>query len=158
MTIAEARDVNEAGHQRIAAEEAPVEPTHTVALLVVEDDKAMRSLLCDELWDLGYRIMEAEDGDKALQLVAEHCPDLILTDLRMPAGGLDYLARLRTLAPTLPIILMTAFGSSETRTQAVEAGVAAYFDKPVRIAELKAAIQRLLDRDGHHSPTSSMED
>jgi CheY-like chemotaxis protein len=139
-------------------EEAAVKATQSVVLLVVEDDKAMRSLLCDELWDLGYRIVEAEDGDEALQLIAERCPDLILTDLRMPAGGLDYLARIRTLAPVCPVILMTAFGSSETRTRAVEAGVAAYFDKPVRIAELKAAIQRLLERDGHHSPTSSMGD
>jgi DNA-binding response OmpR family regulator len=115
-----------------------------VVLLVVEDDHAMRSLLCDELWDMGYRILEATDGDEALQQVADYHPQLILSDLRMPAGGLDYLARIRTLAPSCPIILMTAFGSSETKTQALQNGVAAYFDKPVRISELKASIKKLI--------------
>jgi DNA-binding response OmpR family regulator len=118
-----------------------------VVLLVVEDDHAMRSLLCDELWDMGYRILEAADGDEALQQVADYHPQLILSDLRMPAGGLDYLARIRTLAPTCPIILMTAFGSSETKTQALQNGVAAYFDKPVRISELKASIKKLQPRE-----------
>ena len=120
----------------------------TMSVLVVEDDQAMRSLLCDELWDLGYRIVEATDGDEALQQIAEHQPALILTDLRMPAGGLDYVSRLRTLAPTCPIILMTAFGDAKTRTEAMQCGVAAYFDKPVRISELKVAIQQFLKRDG----------
>ena len=115
-----------------------------IVLLIVEDDPAMRSLLCDELWDLGYRIMEAADGDQALDQIAECRPDLILTDLRMPAGGLDYIARIHTLSPHCPIILMTAFGSAETKAQAIRYGVAAYFDKPVRIADLKAAIQKLI--------------
>lgn len=125
-----------------------------LSVLVVEDDQAMRSLLCDELWDLGYRIVEATDGDDALQQIADHPPALILTDLRMPAGGLDYVSRLRTLAPTCPIILMTAFGDVKTRTEAMEHGVAAYFDKPVRISELKATIQHFLKRDGM-APASS---
>lgn len=118
-----------------------------MSVLVVEDDQAMRSLLCDELWDLGYRIVEATDGDDALEQIAKHHPALILTDLRMPAGGLDYVSRLRTLAPTCPIILMTAFGDAKTRSEALQCGVAAYFDKPVRISELKVAVQHFLSRN-----------
>jgi CheY-like chemotaxis protein len=116
-----------------------------VVLLIVEDDHAMRSLLCDELWDLGYRIIEAADGDEALQRIEESSPDLILTDLRMVAGGLDYVMRLRTMAPACPIILMTAFGDPRTRSEALRSGVSVYFDKPVRISEVKAAIKKLLD-------------
>lgn len=118
-----------------------------LSVLVVEDDHAMRSLLCDELWDMGYRIVEAADGDEALDRIADYHPALILTDLRMPAGGLDYVSRLRTLAPTCPIILMTAFGDAKTRTEAIQYGVTAYFDKPVRISELKAAIRHVLQND-----------
>ena len=121
-------------------------------MLVVEDDHAMRSLLCDELLDLGYRIVEATDGEEALQRIADSIPDLILTDLRMPAGGLDYVTRLRTLAPACPIILMTAFGDAQTRNQVLECGVSAYFDKPVRIADLKAAICHLLNGHGSDAP------
>ncbi len=115
-------------------------------ILLVEDDQAMRSLLCDELWDMGCRIVEAADGHAALQRLADSPPDLIITDLRMPAGGLDYVHRLRVLAPTCPIILMTAFGDATTKSAALQAGVTAYFDKPVRVGELKAAIRRLLAR------------
>jgi CheY-like chemotaxis protein len=116
-------------------------------LLVVEDDSAMRSLLCDELYDLGLRIIEAGDGQEALEVISEHKPDLILTDLRMPAGGLEHVARLNIMAPGCPIILMTAFGDAATKAQASQAGVAAYFDKPVRMGELKEKIKQLLHLD-----------
>ena len=124
-------------------------------MLVVEDDREMRSLICDELWDLGLQIREAADGDEALQAILDSPPDLILTDLRMPAGGFDYVARLRTLAPACPIILMTAFGDSKTKAEAQQRGIAAYFDKPVRMQELRSAIKQLLDdHGGQQKPTS----
>lgn len=114
-------------------------------LLVVEDDREMRSLLCEELRDLEYRIVEASDGDEAIERAKETSPRLILTDLRMPAGGLGYLGRLRTVAPLCPIIVMTAFGDPSVRETAQRFGVAAFFDKPVRMEELKAAVKRLLN-------------
>ncbi len=114
-------------------------------VLIAEDDKEMRSLLCDALYDLGVSIREAADGDEALQMVLDVRPSLILTDLRMPAGGLDYLSRLRTFAPEVPIILLTSFGDAKTKADALALGVKAYFDKPVRLSELRGAIQRLLE-------------
>ncbi len=115
-------------------------------LLIVEDDREMRSLLCDELKDLQYRIIEAGDGNEAVERVRETNPSLILTDLRMPGGGLGYVGRLRTAAPTCPIVLMTAFGDPSVRETAERFGITAYFDKPVRMDELKASIKQLLDR------------
>ena len=119
-------------------------------VLIAEDDWEMRSLLCDELYDLGVSIREAADGDEALQSVLEAPPSLILTDLRMPAGGLDYIARLRTFAPGVPLVLITSFGDHQTKADALALGVEAYFDKPVRLNELKEAVRRLLGqaRDG----------
>jgi CheY-like chemotaxis protein len=114
-------------------------------LLVVEDDKEMRSLLCDELRDLGYQIIAAGSGEEALQLARETAPGLILTDLRMPTGGLGYIGRLRAVAPTCPIILMTAFGDPSVRETAQRFGVSAYFDKPVRMEELRASISKLMN-------------
>jgi CheY-like chemotaxis protein len=89
--------------------------------------------------------VEAEDGHAALVRVAECRPDVILSDLRMPAGGLDYVARLQSLAPRVPIILMTAFGDPATRAQALDSGVAAFIEKPVRMADLKVTIKNLLN-------------
>ena len=119
----------------------------SAVVLIVEDDREMRSLLCDELYDLGVSIREAADGDEALRLVLDTRPTLILTDLRMPAGGLDYISRLRTFAPGVPIILLTSFGDSKTKADALAIGVEAYFDKPVRLGELKGAVRRLLGQD-----------
>lgn len=114
-------------------------------LLIVEDDREMRSLLCDELRDLQYQIIEAGDGNEAVERTRETNPSLILTDLRMPGGGIGYVGRLRTVAPTCPIVLMTAFGDPNVRETAERFGITMYFDKPVRMAELKASIKRLLD-------------
>jgi len=114
-------------------------------LLVVEDDKEMRSLLCDELRDLGCRIVEAGDGNEAIERARETAPSLILTDLRMPGGGLGYIGRLRIVMPTCPIVLITAFGDPSVKETSQRFGISAYFDKPVRMAELKASVKRLLD-------------
>lgn len=117
-------------------------------VLVVEDDPEMRSLLCDEFWGAGYRLREAKDGDEAFLAVLQSEPDLILTDLRMPAGGADYVSRLRTVAPRCPIVVMTAFGDAKAKADVLRAGASAYFDKPVRISELKQCVQQLLAN--HH--------
>ena len=116
----------------------------SAVILIAEDDREMRSLLCDELYDLGVSIREAADGDEALRSVLDTRPTLILTDLRMPAGGLDYISRLRTFAPGVPIVLLTSFGDSKTKAAALAIGVEAYFDKPVRLSDLIGAVRRLL--------------
>lgn len=114
-------------------------------VLIAEDDRDMRSLLCDELSDTGYHLREARDGHEALLAVLQSVPDLILTDFRMPAGGMDYIGRLRTMAPTCPIVVITGFGDQILKTQILKAGATAYFDKPVRLSELKACVKQLLD-------------
>jgi DNA-binding response OmpR family regulator len=123
----------------------PVSKEKAVVLLIVEDDREMRSLLCDEFCGMGYHLREARDGDEAFLAVLQSVPDAILTDLRMPAGGDDYISRLRTVAPKCPIVVMTAFGDARLKAQVLNAGANAYFDKPVHIADLKNCVQELLN-------------
>ena len=99
----------------IYSEGSKVESRTPAVLLVVEDDKDMRSLLCDELWGEGYQLREASNGDEGLAAVMRAAPDLIVTDLKMPAGGFDYVHRLRRCVPGCPIIVMTAFGDAQTK-------------------------------------------
>ena len=120
----------------------------TAVLLIVEDDREMRSLLCDEFCGMGYQLREARDGDEAFLAVRQSVPDAILTDLRMPGGGNDYISRLRVVAPKCPIVVMTGFGDARLKAQILKAGANAYFDKPVHIAELKNCVQQLLDHEG----------
>ncbi len=104
----------------------------------------MRSLLCDELCDLGVAVWEVADGNEVLRSVRDTRPTLFLTDLHLPAGGLDYISRIRTVVPEVPIVVLTSFGDSKTRADVLAIGVEAYFDKPVRLSELKAVVRRLL--------------
>ena len=114
------------------------------AVLVVEDDQEMRNLLFDELWNEGYRLREARNGEEALVAMEQWLPDLIITDLRMPAGGVEYIGRLRACAPHCPIIVMTAFGDEKSKQDVLSAGGTAYFNKPVHLWELKARVRELL--------------
>ena len=94
----------------------PVLQNHQDKLvLVVEDDADMRSLLCDVVSELGLRVAEASDGNGAVQKIRELEPHVVLTDLRMPAGGFEYVRTLRALYPSCPIILLTAFGDRQTK-------------------------------------------
>jgi len=115
-----------------------------LVLLIVEDDEEMRSLLCDELWAEGYQVRQAKNGDEALTAASESAPKVIITDLRMPSGGVSYINSLRTLAPDCPIIVITAFGDKATKSEVLAAGATRYFSKPVRISELKATVKELV--------------
>lgn len=113
-------------------------------VLVVEDDQEMRNLLFEELWSEGYQLREARDGDEAFMAMLTSMPDLIITDLRMPSGGVEYVNRLRTFAPDCPIIVMTAFADEKARTEVARAGATAFFNKPVHLSELKERVKELL--------------
>jgi two-component system response regulator (stage 0 sporulation protein F) len=116
-------------------------------ILVADDDFAMRSLLTDELQDEGYLVCQVDNGHEALDCLQRFRPDLIITDLRVPDGGMQLVARLQAAKQDTPIILMTAFGNADTEAQARRNGAAAYFSKPFRMEELKTAIRRLLARN-----------
>lgn len=114
-------------------------------VLVVEDDGEMRSLLRDGLWNEGYGLREARDGEEAFLSVLRAVPDLIITEIRLSSGGVDYLNRLRVFAPHCPIIVMTAFVDEKLKDDVLRAGATAYFSKPVHLAELRSCVKQLLD-------------
>ncbi|PJA77992.1 MAG: hypothetical protein CO149_06465, partial [Nitrospirae bacterium CG_4_9_14_3_um_filter_51_5] len=109
-------------------------------ILVVDDDEAMRSLLVDALQEQGCRVIESESGTDALNVLKSVVPNVIVTDLKMPDGGFPYLRRLQEGAPQSPIVVMTAYGDSQSKAKALECGVQGYFEKPLRISDLKVWI------------------
>lgn len=115
------------------------------SVLLVEDDSEMRSLLRDGLRSEGYVFHEVEDEEGAVLSVLRAVPDLIITEIRLSAGGLDYVSRLRGFVPRCPIIVMTAFGDEQARTDVLRAGATAYFSKPVHLSELRTCVRRLLE-------------
>jgi len=125
------------------SEQSKANPDRACNILVVDDDAAMRSLLVDELQERGCRVIEASNGKDALIQLQTLTPDLIITDLKMPWGGFDFCRNLQHTVPGCPIVLITAFGDSQTKATARECGVIAYMEKPVRIADLKASLTHI---------------
>lgn len=125
-----------------------------LSVLVVEDDGEMRSLLRDGLGSEGYALYEAEDGDEAFLSVLRAAPDLILTEIRLSAGGVEYIDRLRVFVPRCPIVVMTAFGDEKVKDDVLRAGATVYFSKPVHLADLRSCVRQLLGLTGRTMPTN----
>lgn len=116
-------------------------------ILVVEDDTAVRSVLCAALEREGHTVRQAEDGQDCLRLVEEKAPDLILCDYQMPRmNGIDVLRRVRGNGSTrhIPFVLVTGMRDRRCRLEGIEAGADDYLNKPLDLAELFARTRALL--------------
>lgn len=113
-------------------------------VLVAEDDSALRELLVELLGDAGHVVTAVPNGAEALARLASGAAfDVVLTDLMMPGiGGEAVLATAGERAPTVPVIVMTAFGTIDSAVRLVRAGAFDYVTKPVATAELLHAISR----------------
>jgi CheY-like chemotaxis protein len=124
----------------------PVQHNHQGKLvLVVQDDDDLRSLLCDVVRELELQVTEATDGNGAIQRIRDLEPHVVLTDLRIPGGGFEYVRTIRVLYPSCPIILLAALGDHHAKAEAVACGVKACFAKPARLVDLQRAIIGILD-------------
>ena len=114
-------------------------------LLIVEDDPEMRDLLRKVLEKEGYRVSVSGDGHQALIALDRETFDLVVTDMLMPCdGGLELLETVHRTHPSLPVIIVTAFGDWHSYSRALELGAAAFISKPLRMAELIAAVHAAL--------------
>lgn len=115
-------------------------------VLVVDDDASMRELMVEQLLDHGYRAIEAPSAAAALEAIARHRPDAVVTDIRMPGGedGLALCRRASARWPELPVLVMTAFGSMERAIEAMRAGAFDFLPKPFRFDVLDLALKRAL--------------
>ncbi|MCK6527835.1 sigma-54 dependent transcriptional regulator [Myxococcota bacterium] len=118
------------------------------AILVIEDDAALRSQLEQMLDQPDWHVATAESGEAALALLRQRRFDLVLTDLRLGAevDGLELLEHVKLHAPETEVIIMTAYGSVETGVFAIQHGAYDYVIKPFREFELLAVMRRALER------------
>jgi two-component system response regulator HydG len=114
-------------------------------VLVVDDHVEMARLLADHLTDAGYTVDVATSGQEALAIVRGRVLDAVVCDLRMEqVDGFDVLAAVRQVDPTLPVLIMTAFGGVENAVEAMRRGATHYFTKPFRLDEVLLYVQRAL--------------
>jgi AmiR/NasT family two-component response regulator len=118
-----------------------------VRVVVAEDEAIIRLDLVETLRAEGYDVVaDTGRGDEAVELVAEHVPDLALLDVKMP--GLDGIEATRAIAlnKQTAVVLLTAFSQRELIEQAADAGAMAYLVKPYQRADLVPAIETALAR------------
>lgn len=114
-------------------------------ILIVDDEAVIRDLCSRALKD--YRILQAADGEEALQVYAQGGVDAVLTDVMMPrVDGIELLQRLKEQEPTLVVLIMTGFADKEVILNALKADADDFITKPLNLLQLKTTVQNALDK------------
>src|SRR4051812_43623482 len=115
-------------------------------ILVVDDEASARSGLEKLLKQEGYVVDTAESGAAALDVMAEHPVDVVVTDLKMPnMDGVALMKKLRETDAELPVIVVTAFSDVSSAVGAMRGGATDYLTKPVDFDALTLSIERALE-------------
>ena len=114
-------------------------------VLIVDDDASMQKVLSISMQKMGHEYRVARNGREALDLVeaGDLVPDAILLDIKMPVmPGLVALPKLRAILPTVPVVMLTAFGDLETGLSAMKAGAFDYLVKPSSIDKIRDTLEK----------------
>ncbi|MDA8962722.1 phosphate regulon transcriptional regulator PhoB [Pseudomonadales bacterium] len=129
-------------------------------ILIVDDEDAIRDMIKVALELAGFECIEAASAVKAMPLIIDERPNLILLDWMMPeVSGIELLRRLRRdeITKEIPVILLTAKAEEQNTVQALDSGADDYMTKPFRPRELTARIKSLLRRtEGKSSKSKSL--
>ncbi len=116
-------------------------------VLIVDDEESLREFLEIMLKREGYEITTAENGDVALKHLAKKSFDVVITDLQMPKiHGMQVLAKAKEIDSEMVVIVITAFGSTESAVEAMKLGAYDYITKPFKIDEIKLVIKKALEK------------
>ena len=118
---------------------------HTI--LVVDSERSMREFLSIMLEREGYKVITADNGKDAIELIKGHDFDLIIAEIKMPKiTGIDILRESMTLHPKTPVIMITAFASTEVAVEAMKLGAYDYITKPFNVDETKIIIKNAIEK------------
>ncbi len=116
------------------------------SILICDDEEGIRESLRLVL-EGSYDLIFAGDGQEALEQLRASSPDLMLLDMKLPRqDGLETLRRARAIAPTIPVLILTAYHSPEIAQETVRLGALDYIPKPFESARLLQAVQAALEK------------
>jgi DNA-binding response OmpR family regulator len=125
-------------------------------ILLVDDDPSLLVVLSEQLHDDGFEVATARDGQEALRRLEAGWPDLIILDLMMPRVDGLALARQIKADADLPIIVLSAIDTADSKARLLDEVAEDYVSKPYHYPELRARIQRVLRRLGDRIPRQSL--
>lgn len=115
-------------------------------VLIIDDDDSLRTSFLKLLNEEGFTAQGAASGEAGLERVRSSPPDLVVLDLRLPGmNGLETFRILHAEEPRLPVIIMTAYGTTETAIEAIQLGAFDYIIKPFEVPAMLAVIQQALE-------------
>jgi two-component system response regulator PilR (NtrC family) len=115
-------------------------------ILVVDDEPSMREMLAIMLYKEGFEVLVAESRAAAAKVFAQGTVDMVITDVKLPDGdGIEILRHVKSASPQTVVIVMTAFGSTETAVAALKLGAHDYLIKPFDVEELKIVVRGALE-------------
>lgn len=112
--------------------------------LVIDDSSLGRRLAADAMTGLGFKVVQAANGQEGLAAAAEHRPDIIVTDLLMPVmDGQEFLRRFRDSDKRTPVIVLSADIQTSSRESCESLGISGFINKPIKAPVLVACIQSI---------------
>lgn len=124
-------------------------------ILIIEDDERIAMLAKRSLDEQGYVATIAYDGDMGKKLAINQDFDLVITDIILPKiNGIALCREIRHIKPSLPIIMLTALGTTDDKVDGFDAGADDYLVKPFELRELHVRIRALLKRNGNRANSS----
>ena len=116
------------------------------SILVVDDEKLIRWSMKQKLESWNYQVFEAENLKDALRKFQQETPDLLTLDIKLPDGsGIDFLKEARQIQPSIPVIMITAFGVVDLAVQALKLGAYDFIEKPIDFEKLGNSIRNALE-------------
>jgi len=117
-------------------------------ILIVDDEIAHLSILSDILKYKGYKILEAAEGTKALDIIKNNSIDLVLLDLVMPGmSGMEVLQKSLETKPNLPVIMISAHGTIKTAVDATKLGAQDFLEKPLETERILITVKNILEKE-----------
>ncbi len=128
-------------------------------VLVVEDDPTLCETLCDTLEMAGYAVQRAAEGETALNVLAQHPIGMVISDVQMrPMDGHKLMQKIKQRYPSIPVLLMTAYGSVDKAVSAMREGAVDYLVKPFEVETLLEKIEERILRSAEEAASLIAED
>jgi two-component system response regulator PilR (NtrC family) len=128
-------------------------------ILVVEDEQSMREILEIFLKNEGYSVSVANDGASAIEVIKKDIFDLVITDLKMPkVSGVELLKSVKEISPDTIVVIITAYGTTESAVEAMKLGAFDYIQKPFKMDDIRLVVKNALEKQRLQKDVSILRD